>query len=138
MPVRKFDSFRWHGVDLREYKADDGSHKGVTRQTLAQPDNCKFQTRYFELQPGGYTSYEQHRHEHVVVVVRGHGEVFVGDIPEPIAPFDVVEIEPMTPHQFLNTGAEPLGFLCIVDKERDKPELLRRTDTAAVAERPRD
>jgi len=35
-----------------------------------------------------------------------------------------VRVAPGDPHQFRNTGTEPLGFLCVVDAERDRPTPL--------------
>ena len=37
--------------------------------------------------------------------------------------FDLVRIPSMTWHQFRTTGDEPMGFLCMVNVERDKPQL---------------
>jgi len=48
--------------------------------------------------------------------------VLIGDSIAAIEPFDVVEIPPMTWHQFYASESEPLGFLCIVDCERDRPQ----------------
>src|SRR2546427_2468983 len=53
-----------------------------TRQTLLgegtgeEPFN--FVTRYFEIQPGGYSTLERHQHPHAVVVLRGRGRVTLG------------------------------------------------------------
>ena len=38
-----------------------------------------------------------------------------------IGPFDCVYVSPDTVHQFRATGKEPLGFLCVVDRRRDRP-----------------
>lgn len=121
---------------MREYKQAPGEYEGVTRQAISEPEAAKFQTRYFEVAPGGYTSLERHQHDHVVIVVRGAGEVLLGDAREAIEPFDLIEVPPMTPHQFKNTGGEPLGFLCIVDKDRDRPEPLTPANTVNPGERP--
>ena len=39
-----------------------------------------------------------------------------------IRPFDLIRVTPMTWHQFRAGAGEPLGFLCLVDRERDRPE----------------
>jgi mannose-6-phosphate isomerase-like protein (cupin superfamily) len=41
----------------------------------------------------------------------------------PVKAFDLVRIPPMTWHQFRTRGAEPMGFLCMVNAERDRPQL---------------
>jgi mannose-6-phosphate isomerase-like protein (cupin superfamily) len=40
-----------------------------------------------------------------------------------VATHDLIAVPPMTWHQFRATGDEPLGFLCMVNTERDKPQL---------------
>src|SRR2546427_4657787 len=98
-----------------------------TRQTLLgegtgeEPFN--FVTRYFEIQPGGYSTLERHQHPHAVVVLRGAGRVILGERAYDIAPFDCVYVSPGVYHQFQATSAEPLGFLCTVDRVRDRPEV---------------
>lgn len=124
--------YRWDAVDLREYKTEGTHFKAITRQTLMgegsdeQSLNCL--TRYFEVQPGGYSTLERHEHTHSVVIIRGQGEVILEDRVEPVALHDCVYIAPNTFHQFHATGSEPLGFLCIVDRERDRPQLPQDAD----------
>lgn len=116
----------WEGVERRRYKEPDDSFRGVSRQEIlgarAGEEALGFVTRYFEVEPGGYTSLERHRHSHSVVVVRGRGEVLLGDRLEPIAPHDCVYVPPGVLHRFLAAADEPLGFLCVVDRERDRPQ----------------
>ena len=52
------------------------------------------------------------------------GWVTLGDKSYEIAPFDCVYVSPGVAHQFRATGAEPLGFLCTVDRVRDRPEVI--------------
>jgi quercetin dioxygenase-like cupin family protein len=125
--VLKSQGFRWESVEVKAYKGSNEPFKGVTRQTLLgegrgeEPFN--FITRYFEIQPGGYSTLERHQHPHAVVVLRGTGRVLLGERPYDIAPFDCVYVSPGVYHQFQATGDEPLGFLCTVDRERDRPEV---------------
>ena len=118
-------SFRWEGVEEEAYKVGPG-WKGVTRHTLARPGVIRagFETRYFELEPGGYSSLEKHRHVHFVIALRGSGRALVGDRAHEMSPYDAVYVPPLVPHRWLNAGAEPFGFLCIVDGERDRPRPL--------------
>ncbi len=125
-------NYRWENVELREYKSEGTHFKDITRQTLMgegegeQALNCL--TRYFEVQPGGYSTLERHEHTHSVVILRGQGEVILEDRVEPVGLHDCVYIAPNTFHQFHATGDEPLGFLCIVDRERDRPQLPQAED----------
>jgi len=117
----------WEGIATLPYKRADGTWSGVTRQVLAGgPESpSSFELRYFELAPGGRSSYEKHRHEHAVVVLRGSGEVLLAGALHALRPGDFVRVAPGDAHQFRNTGNEPLGFLCVVDAERDAPTPLR-------------
>lgn len=132
--VLKCRGFRWEGVELARYKdEEEGSRfRGVTRQTLlgeSEPDLASV-TRYFEVAPGGHSTLELHRHPHVVVVLRGRGTVRLGDESFELEPFDCVHVTPETPHQFRAAGDEPLGFLCIVDRERDRPRAVEEEEPA--------
>jgi quercetin dioxygenase-like cupin family protein len=126
--------FRWEGVDVREYRADGALYKDVTRQTLLGEGEAdlNFVTRYFEIQPGGYSTLERHRHPHAVVVIRGRGRVALGERTYDVAPFDCVYVAPGAVHQFTASDDEPLGFLCMVDRVRDRPEVVREDDVSAV------
>ncbi len=66
---------------------------------------------------------EKHEHEHVVVPLRGRGEVQLGCYIYKVGLGDVVYVAPSDPHQFRNPedAQEAFGFLCIVNAERDIP-----------------
>ena len=116
--------FRWEGVELLAYK-DKGSapFKAITRQVLFQRPELQCELRYFEMQPGGHSTLERHEHAHAVMIFRGRGSCLVGDEVREVAAPDLVFIPPMTWHQFRAAGGEPFGFLCMVNAERDKPQL---------------
>lgn len=135
------DSFRWNGVDVQEYKQYQGEHPGegwreITRQVLAGSygEPCSFRVRYFEIGPGGHSSLEKHEHVHVVITLRGQGHAIVGDTVHEAAPFDLIYVPAWTPHQFVNTGNEPYGFLCIVDGKRDRPSPLSKEQVEQLQE----
>jgi quercetin dioxygenase-like cupin family protein len=100
--------------------------KGVTRHTLASRPAvpAAFELRYFELEPGGYSSLEKHRHIHFVTAVRGSGRALVGERVVDLSPFDAVYVGSLEPHRWVNERDEPFGFLCPVDAERDPPQPL--------------
>ena len=125
--VRLGPDFRWHGVPAAEYKQSAEHHRGVARLGLVgdQGEATAFHLRYFEIAPGGFSSLEHHAHEHAVVVLRGRGQVRLGDAVHDLAFGDAVYVAPHEVHQFRNTSdAEPFGFLCIVDAERDRPVVV--------------
>lgn len=134
MSHRRFrPEFRWDSVDVLRYK-ESGSHfRGVTRQVLFDaPHDLPAQLRYFEVGPGGHTTLERHEHAHAVVIVRGRGDVLVGRAIFDVAPFDLIEVPPKTWHQLRAGTHEPLGFLCLVSSERDRPERPSDRDLAEL------
>jgi mannose-6-phosphate isomerase-like protein (cupin superfamily) len=120
---------RWDRVELHPYK-DDGRaiFKDVTRQTLVSRPDIAGELRYFEVGPGGHSTLERHQHVHGVLILRGSGQALVGDEVMQLATNDLVTVPPMTWHQFRATEGEPLGFLCMVDAVRDKPQLPEPAD----------
>lgn len=123
--IHKASEFEWSGIPLDRYKDEPGTWQSVTRQVLSPDLEGSFEVRYFEIAPGGYSTYERHEHEHCVIALRGSGEVVLGSSVHEVNERDVIRVESMMPHQFRNPGSEPFGFLCIVDRERDRPEPLR-------------
>jgi mannose-6-phosphate isomerase-like protein (cupin superfamily) len=115
--------FTWAEVDILPYKEDGTHFKSITRQVLFRGENdLPVEFRYFEVGPGGHSTLERHLHQHAVMIIRGSGEVFVGDSITPVRCQDVVHVPPMTWHQFRATQGEELGFLCVVATERDRPQ----------------
>ena len=57
------------------------------------------------------------------MVIRGSGTCLVGEEVLPIAQNDLVSVPPMTWHQFRAAPESPLGFLCLVNQDRDRPQL---------------
>lgn len=118
--------FRWDGVELEPYKLSahrGGEFRGASRQVLVGKlgERVKFHLRYFEIEPGGFTSLERHRHSHVVIGARGRGTVRVGDETYSLRPMDTIYIGPDQPHQLSANGRQAFGFFCIVDARRDRP-----------------
>jgi quercetin dioxygenase-like cupin family protein len=140
--VRRFAAdaagdFRWDAVDLLRYKQEGSApFKDITRQVLfSQPDQA-CELRYFEVAPGGYSTLERHEHTHAVLILRGHGSVRLGESVQPVAERDLVTVDPLTWHQFHAAADAPLGFLCLVSKERDKPQLPSDDEAARLLKNP--
>jgi quercetin dioxygenase-like cupin family protein len=123
--ILKASKYSWQGVDRKDYKTDSSNFKDVHRYTLLGEDipELNFHTRYFEVAPGGYSSLEHHRHPHSVVIIRGNGSMILGNQFQELNLHDVIYIAPGTIHQFYADRNEPLGFLCMVDRYRDKPAI---------------
>ncbi len=137
-PVRRArDGFHWDRVDTLRYK-DEGSvpFRDVTRQVLFANAADGAEWRYFEVAPGGWSTLERHAHTHAVMVLRGHGRCLIGERVHEIAERDLVEVPPMTWHQFRAAPDAPLGFLCLVSRERDRPQLPDATALARLRSLP--
>ncbi|NIR45065.1 MAG: cupin domain-containing protein [Gemmatimonadetes bacterium] len=130
--VIRFRDYTWKGIRAVSYKPPGESWSGVIRQRLLGPEEAlPFHVRYFEIEPGGHTTFEHHDHQHSVIVIRGSGRVRLEDRWEELSFGDVVYVASGAAHQFRAAADEPLGFLCIVDAERDRPVHLE--DDSGIA-----
>ncbi|MDE0357486.1 MAG: cupin domain-containing protein [Gammaproteobacteria bacterium] len=130
----------WANVRPRRYKHEEeglARFRDVTRHTLlgGGPDGAEaglgFELRYFEVAPGGYSSLERHAHGHAVVIVKGKGAVRLGEATEPVSALDVVYVAPHDVHSFSADAGEALGFLCVVDRARDRPVVVDEAGSAS-------
>lgn len=130
MVRRQSEPFRWEGVELHPYKEDGGTHfRDISRQTLLLGTEAfPVELRYFEMQPGGYSTLERHEHVHVVTIGRGSGQVLVRDKVTAVSQNDVVLVPPLTWHQFRATDRVPFAFFCVVSSERDRPQRPTEAD----------
>jgi quercetin dioxygenase-like cupin family protein len=126
--------YRWAGTDLLAYKEEGSApFRSVTRQTLFQDARLGCELRYFEVAPGGWSTLERHEHMHAVMILGGKGECLIDSAVHAVAAHDLVTIPPWTWHQFRAAPDSPLGFLCMVNRERDKPQLPSEADRAELA-----
>jgi mannose-6-phosphate isomerase-like protein (cupin superfamily) len=127
------DDFRWDGVAHMPYKQDGSApFKDISRQVLFQEPDMGCELRYFEMDAGGYSTLERHEHAHAVMILRGQGHCLLGDEVVTVKSFDLVTIPSWTWHQFRATQGEPLGFLCMVNQQRDRPQLPTEQELAAL------
>ncbi len=133
-PITRFQKdFSWEGVPQKAYKPEGDHFRDVTRQILFGGETgLDAELRYFEIQPGGHSTLEKHQHTHAVMILRGEGRALVGTEVFEIRPFDIIRVPPMTWHQFRPAGDSPLGFLCLVNAERDRPILPTEADLRAL------
>lgn len=139
---RRLDgAFRWEGVEVRPYKPDPDSavpatFRSLSRQVLFDREEMASQVRFFDVEPGGHTTLERHGHAHAVIVLGGRGRCLVGDTVVDVGPQDLVEVGPWEWHQFRAAADEHLGFVCIVDRERDRPQLPDSGDLERLRREP--
>jgi mannose-6-phosphate isomerase-like protein (cupin superfamily) len=131
---RKATGYRWDGVEELPYKEDGRAlFKSITRQVLFADPQLAGELRYFEMAAGGFSTLERHEHMHAVLILRGRGHCLVGEEVRAVETRDLVTVPAMTWHQFRATRGEPLGFLCMVNAARDKPQLPSPEDLAKLA-----
>ena len=110
--------FDWDEISPESY--DAGGARGVARRWLIgeREGAPYFAMRYFEVEPGGCTSLDEHAHDHGVIVLKGEGRVLLGDREFEIKFGDVVYVSCKERHQFKNTGDAPFGFICVIPNEK--------------------
>jgi quercetin dioxygenase-like cupin family protein len=129
---------RWNDVAVTEYKREtEAPFRDVTRQVLFDDPLLGCQLRYFEVAPGGHTTLERHEHAHAVVVARGKGRCLVGERVYDVLEQDLVHVPPLTWHQFQAGPDAPLGFFCMVNAVRDRPQLPSAEDLDLLRADPR-
>jgi mannose-6-phosphate isomerase-like protein (cupin superfamily) len=70
-----------------------------------------------------------------VLILRGRGAVRIGTETHAVAERDLVTVDPLVWHQFHAAPDCPLGFLCLVARERDRPQLPGEAEKAALGVR---
>ncbi|MBN2655151.1 MAG: cupin domain-containing protein [Nitrospirae bacterium] len=126
--IRHKENCKWKDYIPTKYKnISMGGWSDISRNVLIgeRGESAKFHLRYFEINPGGCSSLEFHKHEHVVVVIKGTGRVKLGKKNYKVTYLDTIYISPYTVHQLTNPFDEPFGFFCIVNAKRDKPKRVR-------------
>ena len=123
----------WTGVERLPYKEDEHAlFKSISRQVLFSDPALAGELRYFEMAPGGYSSLERHAHVHAVLILKGRGHCLVGREVMLVETHDLVTVPPWSWHQFRATFAQALGFLCMVNAKRDRPQLPSEAELAAL------
>ena len=78
-----------------------------------------FHMRHFEVEPGGFTPHHQHNYEHEILILNGRGVAKSEQGERTFMAGDVIWVPPNEMHQFCNTGAEPLQFICLIPAPMD-------------------
>ncbi|HOD67039.1 MAG TPA: cupin domain-containing protein [candidate division Zixibacteria bacterium] len=70
--------------------------------------------RVFRLAPGGHSPRHQHAWEHVNYVIRGRGQLQIGETVHELAEKDFAFVPGEAMHQFSNPYDEDFEFICII------------------------
>jgi quercetin dioxygenase-like cupin family protein len=103
-------------VPLSHYSTD--ASPGITKQVLMgiTEGAADFIIRYFTIPPGGKSAFDQHRHQHGVVITHGTGRVLLGEKWHDVSAGDAVFINADETHQLEATGTAQLGFVCVIPR----------------------
>lgn len=135
--VQDGEAFRWPSVAVKHYNASGTQSRGMTKQIIFPADaHMPAEVRYFEAEPGGYSALERHQHVHAVLILRGHGSVMIDGTVSEIKAFDTVYVPPGVWHQFYAAADSRLGFLCLVNCDRDMPSRPTEADIEELRRNP--
>jgi len=100
--------YAWEDIEPLAY--NDENVQGVLKHVLVGPDDDapNFIIRYFHVPVGQNTFYDQHPHEHGVVILHGKAKVQIND--------DFYELEPLD-SVFVYIGDSPMGFICVIKRQ---------------------
>ena len=93
---------------------------GAKMRMLVGPEDGapNFHMRHFEIAPGGNTPHHSHDYEHEILILAGRGIAKSEKGDRPFQTGDVIFVPPNERHQFVNTGAEPCAFICLVPAQQ--------------------
>ena len=78
-----------------------------------------FHMRHVEVAPGGFTPHHSHDYEHEILILSGSGVARSEQGDRPFKTGDVIFVPANEKHQFLNPGAEPCTFICLIPAPQD-------------------
>jgi quercetin dioxygenase-like cupin family protein len=101
----------WQDTEIYTYNSNN-----ATKQVLVGHDDGahNFEMRVFTIPPRGFSSLDEHAHDHGVLILKGKARVMLGDRYEEVCEGDSVYIPGMERHQFENLTDQPFVFLCVI------------------------
>lgn len=105
--MKKFNIFDIEGMqfDTRRTRVMYGENGAVNGEYFCQG--------FGVVQPGGTVPVHDHYTIETYTILKGHGEITVGDEVEPVKEYDSVYIDHNLPHGLRNTGDEELHFMFV-------------------------
>lgn len=104
-------SWVYQDTNTHEYTGNN-----ATKQVLIGHDDGahNFEVRVFTIPPRGFSSLDNHAHDHGVLVLNGRARVQLGSTYDELNQGDSVYIPGSETHQFENLTDEPFVFLCVI------------------------
>ena len=111
--------YTWEGVEPLEIRTEEV--RQVFKHVLVGPDDGapNFVIRYFHVPVGDNTFYDQHPHEHGIVILHEKARVQINQEFYELGPLDAIFIAGNDIHQLVNIGDSPLGFLCVITRQAE-------------------
>ena len=118
--------YNWEEALPKHIPPEDTAKFATGKVVIGPQDNAQnFVFRYFCVQPGGNSTMpDQHIHDHGIYILHGKGEVMLNGQVYPVQARDMVYIAPNDVHGIVNTGDEPLGFICVIPNKDTLKKLL--------------
>lgn len=114
-----------HIDNVKGIRLPDGEYNKVTARVLINPENGweGHVMRLFELGQGGYSGDHSHDFQHIVMVVKGEGELILDGVVHPVKEGSFMYIPNNAQHQLRNTTTENevMRFMCIVPEYGHTP-----------------
>lgn len=109
----------------------------MTKQILFDNEaDLPVQFRYFQVEKDGFSSLEKHEHMHLVLIFKGKGHALLGSDVHEVREGDLITIPPWQWHQFRADAGDILGFLCLVNHDRDIPVYPTEEELLALKRNP--
>jgi quercetin dioxygenase-like cupin family protein len=111
------NQYAWEGVTPHLIHTEE--IQGIFKHVLVGPEEGAptFVIRYFHVPVGDNTFYDQHPHEHGIVILYGKARVQLNAEFHELGPLDAIFIAGEDVHQLVNIGDTPLGFLCVIPRD---------------------
>jgi quercetin dioxygenase-like cupin family protein len=125
--------YNWENAVPKQIPPEDTAKLATGKVVIGAQDGAEnFVFRYFCVQAGGNSTMpDQHVHDHGIYFLHGKGEVTLNGVVYPVQARDMVYIAPNDEHGIVNTGDEPLGFICVIPAKERLQEYLSLTNKPA-------
>ena len=98
-----------------EIPGEEGIKDLKIRWLISNKDGAEnFAMRLFEAEPGGHSPWHEHDWEHEIFILEGEGTAKSKEGEAPFKTGDVFFVPAGEWHQLINTGTNPLKFLCLI------------------------
>jgi quercetin dioxygenase-like cupin family protein len=110
--------WEWGSLDVQEYT----SNRATKQVLIGRSEGASnFEVRHFTIPARGFSSLDEHVHDHGVVVTHGRARLVSGGETFEVSQGDAVYIPGSECHQFENLLDVPFAFLCVIPPKPVSP-----------------